>query len=86
MCLKNNGRNKSNVFVPWDCLFILDLLCRLNSPCTSLLHYQKHDAFVNVEEEIVKLEEELKYTQGFLVGVTKKLSNERFVANAPCGR
>jgi valyl-tRNA synthetase len=41
------------------------------------------DAFVNVEEEIVKLEEELKYTQGFLVGVTKKLSNERFVANAP---
>ena len=23
------------------------------------------------------------YTQGFLVGVTKKLSNERFVANAP---
>ena len=37
----------------------------------------------NVEEEIVKLEEELKYTQGFLVGVTKKLSNERFVANAP---
>ena len=41
------------------------------------------DAFVNVEEEIVKLEEELKYTQGFLVGVTRKLSNERFVANAP---
>jgi valyl-tRNA synthetase len=41
------------------------------------------DAFVNVEEEIVKLEEELKYTQGFLTGVKKKLSNERFVANAP---
>ena len=41
------------------------------------------DAFVNVEEEIVKLEEELKYTQGFLTGVKKKLGNERFVANAP---
>ena len=41
------------------------------------------DAFVNVEEEIVKLEQELKYTQGFLTGVKKKLGNERFVANAP---
>jgi valyl-tRNA synthetase len=41
------------------------------------------DAFVNVEEEIVKLEEELAYTQGFLKGVEKKLSNERFVSNAP---
>ena len=41
------------------------------------------DAFVNVEEEIAKLEEELKYTQGFLVSVEKKLSNERFVAGAP---
>jgi valyl-tRNA synthetase len=41
------------------------------------------DAFVNVEQEIVKLEEELAYTQGFLTGVEKKLSNERFVSNAP---
>jgi valyl-tRNA synthetase len=38
---------------------------------------------VDVEAEIKKLEEELKYTQGFLNGVTKKLSNERFVNNAP---
>lgn len=41
------------------------------------------DAFVNVDEEISKLEEELKYTQGFLNSVMKKLSNERFVSNAP---
>ena len=41
------------------------------------------DAFVNVEEEIAKLEEELNYTQGFLQSVEKKLSNERFVSGAP---
>ncbi len=38
---------------------------------------------VDMEEEKKKLEEELKYTQGFLKGVEKKLSNERFVNNAP---
>ncbi|HCP40200.1 MAG TPA: valine--tRNA ligase [Cryomorphaceae bacterium] len=41
------------------------------------------DAFVNVDDEIVKLEEELAYTQGFLNSVEEKLSNERFVSNAP---
>ncbi len=34
-------------------------------------------------EELKKLHEELVYTQGFLVSVEKKLSNERFVQNAP---
>lgn len=38
---------------------------------------------VNVEDEIKKLEEELKYTQGFMNSISKKLSNERFVNNAP---
>jgi len=38
---------------------------------------------VNVEEEIKKMEDELKYTQGFLMSVQKKMSNERFVNNAP---
>jgi valyl-tRNA synthetase len=38
---------------------------------------------INVEEEIAKLEAELKYQQNFLNSVRKKLSNERFVANAP---
>jgi valyl-tRNA synthetase len=41
------------------------------------------DAFVNVDDEIAKLEEELAYTQGFLKSVEKKLSNQRFVSNAP---
>ena len=38
---------------------------------------------VDVEEEVQKLEEELKYTEGFLKSVQKKLSNDRFVNNAP---
>ncbi len=38
---------------------------------------------IDVEAEKAKLEEELKYTQGFLNSVMKKLSNERFVAGAP---
>ncbi|WGD33724.1 valine--tRNA ligase [Olleya sp. YS] len=38
---------------------------------------------IDVEAEIVKLTEELNYTEGFLKSVQKKLSNERFVAGAP---
>ena len=38
---------------------------------------------VNAEEEIAKLEAELAHQQKFLAGVRGKLSNERFVANAP---
>lgn len=38
---------------------------------------------IDVEAERKKLEEELKYTKGFLIGVSKKLSNERFVSSAP---
>ena len=38
---------------------------------------------LNIEEEIKKLEAELAYLQGFLSSVEKKLSNERFVSNAP---
>ena len=40
------------------------------------------DAFINVEEEIKKLEADLQHQQGFLRGVQAKLSNERFVQNA----
>ena len=38
---------------------------------------------INVEEEIAKLQKQIDHTRGFLAGVEKKLSNERFVANAP---
>ncbi|ARV05332.1 valine--tRNA ligase [Polaribacter sp. SA4-10] len=38
---------------------------------------------IDVEAEVKKLEGELKRAEGFLFGITKKLSNERFVSNAP---
>ncbi|MEB8330612.1 valine--tRNA ligase [Flavobacteriaceae bacterium KMM 6897] len=38
---------------------------------------------IDIEAEIKKIHEELNYTKGFLVSVQKKLSNERFVSNAP---
>jgi valyl-tRNA synthetase len=37
---------------------------------------------INAEEEIAKMEEEIKYLEGFLKSVSAKLSNEKFVANA----
>ncbi|MFZ4726783.1 MAG: class I tRNA ligase family protein, partial [Paludibacter sp.] len=37
---------------------------------------------INVEEEIAKMEAEIKYFEGFIESVMKKLGNERFVANA----
>ena len=38
---------------------------------------------IDVEAEIEKLEKELAYNEGFLKSVEKKLSNQRFVDNAP---
>ena len=38
---------------------------------------------MDVELEIARMESELKHKQGFLQGVLKKLSNEKFVNNAP---
>jgi valyl-tRNA synthetase len=38
---------------------------------------------VNKEEEIAKIEAELKHLEGFLTSVMKKLSNEKFVCSAP---
>ena len=38
---------------------------------------------INVEEELKKLEADLKYNEGFLQSVLKKLNNEKFVNNAP---
>ena len=41
------------------------------------------DIAMDVEAEISKIQEELRYTEGFLKSVQNKLSNQRFVANAP---
>lgn len=44
--------------------------------------YIQSNAAVDVAAQKAKMQEELKYLQGFLVSVDKKLSNEKFVANA----
>lgn len=38
---------------------------------------------IDLEAEVQKLQQELKYQQGFLTSVMKKLGNSRFVDNAP---
>ncbi len=40
-------------------------------------------SLIDVEAEVAKLQAELTYLEGFLNSVMKKLSNERFVSNAP---
>ena len=40
-------------------------------------------SMIDIDAEIEKQEKELNHLEGFLQGVMKKLSNERFVANAP---
>ena len=40
-------------------------------------------ALIDVDAEIEKQEAQLKHLEGFLAGVMKKLSNEKFVAHAP---
>ena len=39
-------------------------------------------SLINADEEIAKMEAEIKYFEGFIESVMKKLDNERFVANA----
>lgn len=41
------------------------------------------ESSINIEEELEKLNTELKHTEGFLELVMKKLNNERFVSSAP---
>lgn len=40
-------------------------------------------SLIDLEAEIKKQEAELKHLEGFLIGIQKKLGNERFVNNAP---
>ena len=46
-------------------------------------YYIPLEGLIDKDEELKKLKEEYKYLQGFLASVRKKLSNERFVQNAP---
>jgi len=55
----------------------------LNFIVKSTEFYVPASQSIDMEAEIAKLQEELKYTKGFLNGVMKKLGNERFVQGAP---
>ncbi len=46
-------------------------------------YYVPLSGLINTDEEIKKLQKDLEYNQGFLKTIMKKLSNERFVNNAP---
>lgn len=55
---------------------------------TGSIRVKNHEFYIpmgaiDVEAEKAKIEEEIKYTQGFLQKVLNKLSNEKFVNNAP---
>ena len=41
------------------------------------------DIDIDFDAELAKIKAELDYTKGFLLSVQKKLSNERFISNAP---
>jgi valyl-tRNA synthetase len=89
---KNEGEEPKTFFDP-----VVSKLCKLSN--LAYTEEKKDDAVsfiirstefyiplegsVDRESEIRKLEEDLKYAQGFLKSVEKKLSNERFVNNAP---
>lgn len=51
--------------------------------CGTEKFYTIIDKEIDVEAEKAKIMDELKRTQGFLIGVKKKLGNERFVSGAP---
>jgi len=89
---KNEGEDPRTHFDP-----VVSKLCKLSSLgyteekeegavsfiIGSTEFYIPLEGSVDLESEIKKLEEELKYARGFLTSVEKKLSNERFVNNAP---
>ena len=70
--------------------FLEDLTVAETEPTNSVAFLVGNDTFylelnqeVDVEAEIATLEKDLAYYEGFVASVEKKLSNERFVNNAP---
>ena len=88
----SNNENLSSVYD--SVIMKLGNVSKMNSVTNSVegaltFRVQSNEYFIpisgaiNIEEEIKKLNDELQYTEGFLKSVQSKLSNERFVNNAP---
>ena len=88
----SNNENLSSVYD--SVIMKLGNVSKMNSVTNSVegaltFRVQSNEYFIpisgaiNIEEEIKKLNDELQYTEGFLKSVQGKLSNERFVNNAP---
>jgi len=89
---KNEGEEPRTHFDP-----VVSKLCKLSSLgytdkkeegavsfiIGSTEFYIPLEGSIDLESEIIKLQEDLNYARGFLASVEKKLSNERFVNNAP---
>ncbi|NJB70716.1 valyl-tRNA synthetase [Saonia flava] len=87
--------NEENVSKNWDVviqkLTNVSSISYVNKPVDGALSFRvkSNEYFIpmsgaiDVEAEIKKITEELDYTKGFLQSVQNKLSNERFVNNAP---
>ncbi|MEJ1223810.1 valine--tRNA ligase [Sediminicola sp. 1XM1-17] len=87
--------NEGKIAVDWDVIIgkltNVSKISYVESPLEGALTFRvkSNEYFIpmsgaiDIEAEIKKIHEELNYTKGFLVSVQKKLSNERFVSNAP---
>ena len=87
--------NKENITEKYDSIIVklcnINSLLYVNSEVNDAISFRvKTNTYyvplsneVNIEDEILKLENELSYNIGFLDSVDKKLSNKNFVKNAP---
>ncbi|PIB29840.1 valine--tRNA ligase [Maribacter sp. 4G9] len=87
--------NEENRVADWDCIIgkltNLSSISYVNGTVDGALSFRvkSNEYFIpmggaiDVDAEKAKIEDELKYIKGFLISVRKKLSNERFVNNAP---
>lgn len=87
--------NEENTATRWDAVIIkltnVSQISYVDTPLEGALTFRvkSNEYFVpmsgaiDIDAEIKKITEELGYTKGFLKTVQKKLSNDRFVNNAP---
>ena len=90
--IKYNNDNKDEIFNSIVCkLCNVDSISNVNEKVEGALSFMVGDteyyipatSIIDVDAEIVKLQTDLDYMNGFLLSVEKKLNNERFMSSAP---